>query len=423
MFSRLKKSKYPVIYPREKHNIAVSSIDPDAVKVMHRLNHYGHTAYLVGGSVRDLLLGRAPKDFDLSTSAYPNEIRKLFRNAFLIGRRFRLAHIKFQNNKIIETSTFRRQPEESECNDEKDICYHDSDNTFGTPEEDALRRDFTINALFYDIKTQTVIDHTGGLADLRQGIVRCIGDPNIRFREDPVRMMRAARFASRLDFSIEKKTWRAMKKHCHRISDATRPRLLEEIFRLFGFSTSERNFRLLYEAGILKTLMPDIHNYLNTPSAGQLWNHLAAFDRWSAGSGHPPEPALMMAALIYAPFLTALEKEEEKGYRIFHFDLVGKLFHAFAAEYNFPKKVYYRLIHIIDNQRRFIPSQRKFSRERFAAQETFHSSLDLWEIHLLATSGDPSSLQEWRNLCPERTIEEKPWKKRRSPARRRRRHP
>src|SRR3984893_14864861 len=203
----------PRIIPRAEHSISRRDIDPDALKVLYRLRQFDHVAYLVGGSVRDLLLGRRPKDFDIGTSAHPQQVKKLFRNCWIIGRRFRLAHVKL-GNKVIEVATFRRQlapgeevvadgvpaPDPSTA-DGKRLIHHD--NTFGTPEEDAFRRDFTINALAYDIATFSIIDYVGGLDDLSARVVRSIGDPETRLKEDPVRMLRAVALASRLDFSID----------------------------------------------------------------------------------------------------------------------------------------------------------------------------------------------------------------------------
>src|SRR5712664_269051 len=206
----------PRIVPREEHPISRKDIDPDALKVLYRLRQFEHAAYLVGGSVRDLILGRHPKDFDIGTSAHPYQVKKLFRNCWIIGRRFRLAHVKF-GQKVIEVATFRRQvqpgeevvqdgvpspplPDHQAVVPDADLHLLHRDNTFGTPEEDAFRRDFTINALFYDIATFSVIDYVGGLEDLRAGIVRSIGDPMVRLNEDPVRMLRAIAIAARLDF-------------------------------------------------------------------------------------------------------------------------------------------------------------------------------------------------------------------------------
>ena len=227
----------PRVIPRAEHPISRRDIDPDALKVLNRLHQYNYIAYLVGGSVRDLLLGRRPKDFDIGTSAHPGQIKKLFRNCWIIGRRFRLAHVKF-GTKVIEVATFRRQvpaigdvsdivePQEAAAlgvdaprdpivlppaaaasipRDDRppDDLHLSRDNTFGTPEEDAFRRDFTINALFYDIATFGIIDYVNGMDDLRAGVVRSIGDPEIRFQEDPVRMLRAVALAARLDFVFD----------------------------------------------------------------------------------------------------------------------------------------------------------------------------------------------------------------------------
>ena len=187
----------PRILSRAQHNVSRKNIDPDALKVLYRLKNGGFVAYLVGGGVRDLLLERQPKDFDVGTSAHPQQVRKLFRNCFIVGRRFRLAHVRF-GRKVIEVSTFRRaaEPEEGDTLIRRD-------NTFGSPEEDAFRRDFTVNALFYDIATFSVIDWVGGLEDLTARVIRTIGDPAQRFREDPVRMLRAVALAARLDFTID----------------------------------------------------------------------------------------------------------------------------------------------------------------------------------------------------------------------------
>src|ERR1700750_1788391 len=203
----------PRIIPREAHVVSRRDIDPDALKVLYRLRQANYIAYLVGGSVRDPLLGRRPKDFDIGTSAHPSQVKKLFRNCWIIGRRFRLAHVKF-GPKVIEVATFRRQviageeivadgvpaPDPTTLEGEQ-LVHHD--NTFGTPEEEPSRRDFTINALAYDIANFSIIDFTGGLDDLRAGIVRSIGDPDVRLNEDPVRMIRAIAIAARLDFTIE----------------------------------------------------------------------------------------------------------------------------------------------------------------------------------------------------------------------------
>src|ERR671910_1349050 len=229
----------PVIVPRAQHPISRRDIDADALKVLYRLHESGYTAYLVGGSVRDLLLSRRPKDFDIGTSAHPYQIKKLFRNCWIIGRRFRLAHVRF-GNKTIEVATFRRgvppgtenEPTEPHDSLAADMAAVDAsdllirhDNTFGTPEEDAFRRDFTINALFYDIATFSIIDYVGGLQDLRDGLIRSIGDPRQRFQEDPVRMLRAVAMAARLGFRIDEPIDDAIATHRHDIARSAPARL------------------------------------------------------------------------------------------------------------------------------------------------------------------------------------------------------
>src|SRR5918995_1735214 len=246
----------PTVVARSEHTISRRDIDPDALKVLYRLHEHNHVAYLVGGSVRDLLLGRRPKDFDIGTSAHPHHVKKLFRNCWIIGRRFRLAHVKF-GAKTIEVATFRRQVDPAELPTDpavdevvestpemplppdasfeeqvrsegthlarmraRDRLIH-RDNTFGTPEEDAFRRDFTINALFYDIATFSIIDYVGGLQDLREGLIRSIGDPRQRFQEDPVRMFRAVAFAARLGFALDRPVVDGIREHRDLIANAS----------------------------------------------------------------------------------------------------------------------------------------------------------------------------------------------------------
>ena len=239
-----------------------AAIDPDADRVVRKLTRAGHKAYLVGGCVRDLLVAKTPKDFDVATSATPNEIKSAFRNCRIIGRRFRLAHVFF-GAKIIETSTFRANPRDE---DDHDLLIR-RDNVFGTETEDARRRDFTINGLFYDVEREEVIDHVGGLADLDARLVRTIGDPDIRFQEDPVRILRAIKFAARLDFGFEPATWRALLRWRGEISKCAPPRLLEEIHRLMRGGAARRSFELLVETGVLAVLSPYLAGLLEGEGA------------------------------------------------------------------------------------------------------------------------------------------------------------
>lgn len=295
----------PVIVPRAEHPISRRDIDADALKVLYRLQESGYTAYLVGGSVRDLLLSRRPKDFDIGTSAHPYQIKKLFRNCWIIGRRFRLAHVRF-GTKAIEVATFRKNipagsegepsepaPVETGHGDTGDLLIK-HDNTFGTPEEDAFRRDFTINALFYDIASFSIIDYVGGLHDLRDGLIRSIGDPNDRFQEDPVRMMRAIVMASRLGFRLDEPVVRAIAKHRSLIATSSPARLIEEYYKILRSGAAEQTFRALAEHRLLEPITPEIQRGAKNQA---LWDGLAALDLYRRGFESAP-PALTNPVLL-----------------------------------------------------------------------------------------------------------------------------
>src|SRR5262245_3080465 len=291
----------PRIIPREEHPISRQNIDPDALKVLYRLRQSNYTAYLVGGSVRDLLIGRRPKDFDIGTSAHPYQVKKLFRNCWIIGRRFRLAHVRF-GPKVIEVATFRRQvgPGEEPGQDDREIerareelqqsdagnvrtasaettdylIHHD--NTFGTAEEDAFRRDFTANALFYDIATFSIIDYVGGLEDLRAGVVRAMGEPDERHADAAVRTLRAVARAAGRDLPLAPPVHAAIRQHRHEIAKGSPPRLLEEYCKILRAGASEKTFRGLAEVGLLEPISDALH----AGAADPLWRSLAGLDAY-----------------------------------------------------------------------------------------------------------------------------------------------
>jgi poly(A) polymerase len=284
----------PRILSRPEHNISRKNIDPDALKVLYRLKNGGFVAYLVGGGVRDLLLERPPKDFDIGTSAHPQQVRKLFRNCFIVGRRFRLAHVRF-GRKVIEVSTFRRAAE-PEAGDH----LIRRDNTFGTPEEDAFRRDFTVNALFYDIANFSVIDWVGGLEDLTARVIRTIGDPAVRFREDPVRMLRAVALAARLDFSIDPDTAEAIRFLRGEIVRSSPARILEELYKILRQGRSQRTFEMLHGYGLLAYLLPEADRAI-AEGAQALTGSLARLDAHrQAGLATPDQlsNSLLMGSLL-----------------------------------------------------------------------------------------------------------------------------
>jgi poly(A) polymerase len=296
----------PVIVPREGHTISRKQIDPDALKVLYRLHQYNYTAFLVGGSVRDLLLGRRPKDFDIGTSAHPYQVKKLFRNCWIVGRRFRLAHVRF-GSKTVEVATFRRlvtaeelaqaQPEEvSNGDDDRDRLIH-RDNTFGTPEEDAFRRDFTVNALFYNIADFSIIDYTGGLNDLQERVIRSIGDPNERFREDPVRMTRAVAMAARLGFTIDPPIDLAIDTHRAEIARAAPARLIEEFYKILRAGHAEQAFRMMAERRMLEPIAAQLQEAAGPP----LYRSLAAIDAYRQRFEDTPDTltnAILLGSLL-----------------------------------------------------------------------------------------------------------------------------
>lgn len=328
------KTAEPLIIPRANHPISRRWLSPNAVKVLYRLKDNGFTAYLVGGGVRDLLLGREPKDFDIVTDATPGQIKRLFRNCRLIGRRFRLAHLHF-HDEIIEVATFRSASQDEPCAEEQGPAPGEitepgagmrpprllknedgmvlRDNIFGTPEEDAIRRDFTVNALCYNIDDFSIIDYVGGMEDLKRGVVRTIGDPLVRFTEDPVRMIRAVRFAAMLGFEVEKATWQAILDLSTTITKAAPPRLYEEVLKLFLLGAGEKTYQLLRQSGLFAALFPHFNDWLALESDGvpHTWISRAldlVDSRIQAGDKVSPQ---LLLALMFGQYL----QEKAAGFR------------------------------------------------------------------------------------------------------------
>ncbi len=306
------------VIPRDQHNISRKSINPNALKVLYRLNSAGFEAYLVGGGVRDLLLGVVPKDFDIATSAHPEQVRDLFQNARLIGRRFRLAHVRFGRD-IIEVATFRRGHGEDDDED-ADAIKSDKglilrDNVYGNKEEDALRRDFTINALYYGVQDFSIHDYAGGLEDLRLRQVRLIGDPETRYREDPVRMLRAIRFATKLNFEIAADTAAPIPALASLLRDIPPARLFEEVLKLFLSGKALDNFEALREFGLFKQLFPTTERVLasNEPYALELIRQALRNTDQRIAEDKPVTPAFLYAALLWPPMQQRQRKLEEEG--------------------------------------------------------------------------------------------------------------
>lgn len=406
-----KKDPGPVIRKRSEHCISRRNIAPEALAVLRRLSDAGFVAYLVGGGVRDLLLGRQPKDFDVATDAYPRQIKKLFHNAFLIGRRFRLALVCFKDRQV-ETSTFRREPDETEAEDDgrPGALYRSEDNLFGTPEQDAQRRDFTVNGLFYDIRTFDVIDYVGGLEDLERHILRSIGDPNVRFREDPVRMMRAVRFAAKLGFEIHRDSERAILRHHAEIANASPPRLFEEILRLFGVGAAT-SFRLLHDLRLMGDLLPavDAHVRQSGGRRAPLWRLLEAFDAHASDTLHD-DHALCLATLLYPLYAerikrapatapqepnAARRKAPDNTPEAVASDLVGDaLVNPFAARtWAPPRSICESVAAILATQVRLEADDPLLRRPRIQSREWFPAAILLWRLRTEATGGDLTPIE------------------------------
>ena len=394
MFGFLKKTrKRPVVYTRPEHCISRKNIDPDALKVLYRLSSAGYTAYLVGGGVRDLLMGRTPKDFDVGTSAKPNEVKHVFRNCFLIGRRFRLAHVRF-GDKIIETATFRQDSQSV-----GEIIEHAAegpleDNTFGTPETDAYRRDFTVNGLFYDIKDFSVIDWVGGMKDIEKRVIRAIGDPDIRFQEDPVRMMRAVKFSSRLGFRIERKTLAAIKHRHSCILNAAPPRVCEEVFRLFPYGHSAEAFRLMWETGLLRDLLPALSKAIDATGGktSMAWKYLSVLDsleKLRQEEGDEVSNGLRAAVLMTVMLKSGGEKQKDGASRMVMQTMLDGI--------KIPKSTYFTAVLLMESPVRLGRRPEK-SRARFVYNRDFLDALDYNRIVLRAEGRDESIINEWADL-------------------------
>jgi len=308
----------PCIIPRSEHAISRANISPNALKVLYRLKSAGYDAYLVGGGVRDMLLGREPKDFDIATNALPDDVKKIFRNCLLIGRRFRLAHVRF-DNEVIEVATFRAQGGEGAASEDEARTETGRilrDNVYGNIEEDAWRRDFTINALYYNIQDFSVVDYVGGMKDLQSGMLRLIGAPEQRYREDPVRMLRAVRFAAKLGFRIDPDSEAAIVEMGHLLEEIPPARLFDEVLKLFQGGTAVQSFELLRHYGLFRHLFPQTEAALAQEQDGfpktLVLRALANTDQRIA-EDKPVTPAFLYAALLWEPLRQVAAAREAAG--------------------------------------------------------------------------------------------------------------
>jgi len=292
----------PRIVPRPQHTVSRKDIDLEALKVLYRLLHAGYTVYLVGGGVRDLLLGKRPKDFDVVTNARPGELRKLFRNSRIIGRRFRLVQVFFRGGRIVEVSTFRRRSEFEEEPVQAGAPIREQ--TFGTPAEDAERRDLTINALFYDISDFSLVDYVGGLTDLEDRVIRVIGDPAARFERDPVRMLRTLRHAARTGFTIEAGAWQEILSNGPLIRSCPPSRVRDELLKDFRSAAAAPFFHLMLSSALFYAIFPAWEGRLGRSGEARLLALCRRLDLLILGERYASD------SLLWAVFLTPFLEQD-----------------------------------------------------------------------------------------------------------------
>ncbi|OGN62199.1 MAG: hypothetical protein A3F09_00450 [Chlamydiae bacterium RIFCSPHIGHO2_12_FULL_49_11] len=344
------------VYAAHEHNILPDAIDKDAIGIIRKLKRNGFSAYLVGGSVRDLALGRSPKDYDISTSARPEEIKKLFSNCILIGRRFRLAHIHF-HKKVVEVSTFRK-------GDNEDASLIVTDNTWGTEEEDVIRRDFTLNGLFYDPETEEIIDYVEGFRDLKRNILETIGDPYIRFKQDPVRMLRLIKFRARFGFEVEKRTYEALLDLREEIHKSSPARITEEVANILALGSATTFFKQLKHFGFFPILLPYIYEMMDGPLESTVFDFFHLIDEEVLVGNHSFPRSVLFSALLFPLFHDNLQKEIKTREILPHLGEIQDKAHEFVRQATRPviilsKKLVFEIALILSSQFRFTPLDTK----------------------------------------------------------------
>lgn len=364
----------PRIIARADHPISRQDVDKDTLRVLYRLKDAGYEAYLVGGAVRDLLMGRTPKDFDVATDARPRELRRLFKNSREVGRRFRLVHVFF-GPKNVEVATLRSAVEPLDA--EGDL-YVDEDNQWGNLETDAFRRDFTVNALFYDIRDFAVIDYVGGVEDIHAKLIRTIGDPRVRFQEDPVRMLRAIKFAARFGYQLEAATEKALAELHGDILKANRHRVTEEFFRILTQANRAEGMRLMARFGILEDLYPDWVRAIGAGGLEQVIDILATVDAEAEEDRYYSIETI--AAALFIPLLDEVDPSQDQFNRIAA-RLTGEI-RQLGVRMDLPKRLINTAVELLRGQLYLLFFAHKEGRVyRFVESPWFDPT---WRLHLLA---------------------------------------
>lgn len=385
----------PKIYTSNEHIIKRSDIDKDAIFVVETLRRAGHKAYLVGGCVRDLLLGHTPKDYDISTSALPEQIKPLFSHCLLIGRRFRLAHVRI-GKKVIEVATFRQ-------GDPEDESLIVSDNLWGSEEEDVMRRDFTINGLFYDPIEEVIIDYVDGMLDAKKCALRSIGNSFIRFKQDPVRMIRLLKFRARFGLNVDQEAIEALLECRMEILKSSKARILEELLRMLESGASYPFIKLLANHGILEILLPAISSFLEKTEGGEIYSFLQEIDQILITKQKRYLPrAILLSAIIFPLLQRHIHLLHENRTKPMHLgeiqDAVHLIIHeAFAPFLFITRKLSGELVSILTSQYRFTPIEKK---KRFPLRiprlPDFHLSLEFFELRTRIEPGLQQIFEEWQ---------------------------
>lgn len=350
----------PIKIPKSVHGLNLGAFDQDALSAIHRLRAAGFSAYLVGGCVRDLLLKHTPKDFDISTSAKPEEIKQLFRNCILIGKRFRLAHLRFGGGKILEVSTFRSGDNEADT-------LITRDNLWGSEEEDVLRRDFTINGLLFDSETESIIDYVSGYQDLQDRCLKTIGQPFIRFKQDPVRMIRCLKFQARFGIRIDEETKQALIECRKEIIKSSQARILEELLRMLESGASKEFFKVMTQFGLLEMLLPELAHFLEHEQGEKVYEFLEEMDNLIKEPHVPEVPrALLLCSLVFPLLNQHLMTHIEHQERSLHLGQVQReayfmIDRIFKPFFILPKKIKGTMVSILTTQYRLTPLENKAS--------------------------------------------------------------
>ncbi len=418
----------PVVIRRPQHTLSRSNISGNALKVLYRLKSCGHQAFLVGGGVRDLLLGLRPKDFDVATDAHPEQVRKLFRNCRLIGRRFRLAHVRF-GREVIEVVTFRSS--QSGAADDRE--HADSgrilrDNVYGTIDEDIWRRDFTVNALYYNIADFSILDYTSGMEDIASRTMRLIGDPVARYREDPVRMLRAARLSAKLSFKIAKRSARPISELAELLRDVPAARLYDETLKLFHAGHSASSFKRLREYGLFEYLFPHTDRTLQAGDGGVALKFIEMglnnTDR-RVKARKPVTPMFLYAVLLWFPIREIVERvrREDGGNEIEAFlDACDEVLGEQQEHTAFPRRFSAPMKEMLLMQRRF-HNRRGARASRLLQHRQFRAAYDFLVLRAECGDADPELARWWteiQTLSPEDQRKAFTIKSRQSSRRRRR---